>query len=233
MAIPIRLFLIKLINKKIHLLIMGFLCLNSICLNAQNNAALSQIEKEDFFIYRGYNVAEGAFGSSVINGDYADPLFEIFFRVGYKRYIIPYLNVNFTYNKFNLAAKDTYNEGFMSFDINVETTLMPYNRFSPHIYIGGGLNAANYFKQSDPKLQAGVALEYIASDMIGLKIFSDYNHVFSDLVDGKELGEANDVYWRMGLGVNFYFGGKQQVRTRTTKGEQTIINSSPIIQKNK
>ncbi|WP_338733124.1 Curli production assembly/transport component CsgG [Mangrovimonas cancribranchiae] len=185
----------------------------------------SYFKKENFFIYRGNNVLEGGLGTSVINGDYSNPMFEIYFKAGYKRYIIPYVNVNVSYHKFNLAAKNIYNEGFMSFDVNLEATLMPYDKFSPHIYVGGGIHASNYFNQTDPKAQAGIALEYIFSDNIGLKIFSDYNHVFSDLVDGLAYGKSNDVYWRLGFGVNYYFGRKRVKHSN----QPTIINSNPII----
>ena len=74
----------------------------------------------------------------------------------------------------------------MSFDINVEGLLMPNKAFSPFVFAGAGLNASNYFKQSDIKTQMGFGLEYIVTESIGVKLFTDYNYVFSDLVDGKE-----------------------------------------------
>lgn len=193
---------------------------------AQKKAVL----KQEFHSLRGNNVVDVAIGSSVPNGDYANAMFEIYMHLGYKRYIIPYLNVNLSYNKFNLAYKDVLNEGFMSFDVNLETTLFPYSRFSPYAYIGGGLNAANYFDQTAAKMQGGLGLEYIVTDKIGVKLYSDYNYVYSDELDGRIYGESDDVYWRMALGLNFYFGGSKR-KVKTDENEPTIINSNPIINK--
>jgi curli production assembly/transport component CsgG len=184
--------------------------------------------KQEFYTLRGNNVVDAAIGSAVPNGDYPNPMFEIYMHIGYKRYIIPYLNINFSYNKFNLAYKDVQNNGFMSFDFNVEYTLFPNNKFSPYVYAGGGLNAANYFDQTAAKMQVGLGLEYMLADKIGLKLYSDYNYVYSDELDGKISGAADDIYWRMAVGLNFYFGGSKG-KVKTDTNQPTIINSNPII----
>lgn len=207
--------------KLIIFILIGFSGLKGLAQESTNS-------KSEFDVLRGNNVIDVALGTAVPNGDYADPLFEIYFRIGYKRYIIPHLNVNFSYNKFNIAFKDVSNDGFMSFDVNIEGTIFPYKRFSPYVYVGGGLNASNYFKQSEAKAQGGLGLEYIISDKIGVKLFSDYNMLFSDELDGRIYGEADDVYWRMAFGLNFYFGGAKR-KEKINENEPTIINSNPII----
>lgn len=194
-----------------------------------NNKSI-QIPKTDFYDYRGTNAIDVAIGTSVMNGDYMDPLFEIYTHFGYKRYIIPYLNVNIGYHKFNLAYKDLFNEGFMSFDLNLEVLPFPHERLSPFAYVGSGINAANYFTQVDPKVQGGLGIEYIAYEGVGLKLYVDYNTVFSDEVDGKIFGEADDVYWRIAFGLNFYFGG-QKKKEKLLKNIPTVIKSNPITTK--
>lgn len=184
-----------------------------------------------FYENRGVNAVELAAGTSVMNGDLSDPLFEISSRIGYKRFITPHLNINFNYNKFNLAYKGVYNEGFMSFDLNVGGLLMPNHKFSPFIFAGGGYNAANYFEQTAIKIQGGVGIEYIVTEKVGVKLFSDYNFVFSDELDGVIFGNSDDVYWRILVGVNFYFGGDNK-KEKSLKGQPTIINSNPIIPRN-
>ena len=201
---------------------------------AQNNDESMDSEfKKDikFYQYRGPNVVDVALGTSVINGDFVDPIFEIYSHFGYKRYLVPYLNINFGYNKFNLAYEDVLNEGFMSFDLNIEGTLLPNNRFTPYVFAGGGVNASNYFTQVDAKVQGGFGIEYIIADGIGAKIFSDYNYVFSDELDGLVFGEADDIYWRIAFGLNFYFGGNKK-KSEILEGQPTIINSNPISPKN-
>jgi len=176
---------------------------------------------------RGKNAVTIGVGTTIINGDFKDPKPEITFHAGYKRFLGSYANINFTYHKFNLAYKDLLNEGYMSFDLNLELYLSPYRTFTPFIYAGGGFLAANYFEQTEMKVQGGVGLEYLFTESIGIKIYGDYNHVFSDSIDGLEFGEADDAYWQIGLGLNLYFG-KRLVNTKISK-IPTVINSNQLV----
>lgn len=184
-------------------------------------------KKLSFYDFRGTNAVDAAFGTSVINGDFEDPQFEIYFRIGYKRFITEHFNVNFTYNKYNLAFKDIFNEGFMSFDLNLEYLFNPYKRFSPFIAAGAGYNAANYFESTSTKAQGMLGLEYIVYDSLGVKLFAEYNYNFDDELDGLIKGESNDTFFRIGLGVNFYFGGDKK-RQKLLSAVNTVINSNLI-----
>jgi len=178
---------------------------------------------------RGVHVFTAAIGTVVPNGDFMNPLWEIYFHAGYKRYLSPHVNINLTYHKFNIAYKDVFNNGFMSFDINLETNLMPYNTFTPFIYAGVGLNAANHFITKNFKAQAGLGLEYLLIENVGLKLVADYNQVFSDdHLDGKIFGETDDVYWRMSLGLNLYFGSRLK-ENKMAKDASTVIETNPIV----
>ena len=177
---------------------------------------------------RGRNAISAAVGTSLINGDYTEPLFEIYSHIGYKRFLGSYLNINFGFHKFNLAYEDVFNEGYMSFDLNLELLLFPRGAFTPFLYAGGGYNASNYFKRKDPKVQGGGGLELLISQSIGIKLVAEYNYFFTDDIDGKIFGEADDVYWRMAFGINFYFG-KRSGRKKINKNVPTVINSNPII----
>ena len=154
---------------------------------------------------RGKNAIIGAGGLSLMNGDYAGAELELNTKIGYKHYIKPFLNINFTYNKFNLANKEVLNEGFMSFDLNAEVNILPGDKFTPYIFGGFGTNASNYFKAIDPKVQAGLGFEYLVANNIGLIVYGEHNLVFSDNLDGIEIGKRDDMYYRFGAGVNIYF----------------------------
>lgn len=195
---------------------------------AQNNTEPSTTKNTSFYEFRGHNAIDIGGGTSVINGDLAGPEFEIYFHIGYKRYFFPHFNINVSYNKFNLAYKDVYNEGFMSFDLNLESTLLPHNRFSPFIFAGGGYNASNYFEQTAIKFQGGGGVEYIVTEGFGLKLYTDYNYVLSDELDGLIFGNSDDTYFRIGLGVNYYFGSGNK-KTKIEKNEPSVINSNQII----
>lgn len=187
-----------------------------------------KVKNTAFFELRGKNAIDFGVGSSVINGDLVDPKFEIYFHIGYKRYFFPHLNINVSYNKFNLAYTDIYNEGFMSFDLNLESTLLPHNRFSPFIFAGSGYNASNYFEQTAFKFQGGGGIEYIVVEGFGVKLYSDYNFVMSDELDGFIFGDSDDTYFRIGLGVNYYVGSGNK-KTKIDKNKPSIINSNQII----
>lgn len=188
-------------------------------------------KKTFFFDYRGANVIDVGIGTSIINGDLPNPIFEIAFRAGYKRSLSPHLNIGLTYNKFNLAFEDIYNEGFMSFDLNLEYLMSPYQNFSPFLFAGGGLNASNYFTQTATKFQGGAGIEVIAAKRLGLRLMADYNFVLSDTLDGVISGGSDDTYWRILVGTNIYFGDRNK-KERLLKDTPSIMNSNPIIKEN-
>lgn len=184
-------------------------------------------KKLSFYDFRGTNAIDVAMGTSVINGDFEDPQFEIYFRIGYKKFINEHINLNLSYNKYNLGFKGIPNQGFMSFDLNLEYLFNPYKRFSPFVQVGAGYNAANYFETTSTKAQGAVGLEYIAYDCLGIKFFSEYNYNFDDELDGLIKGASNDTFFRIGFGVNFYFGGSKK-RQKILSKLKTVINSNLI-----
>ena len=161
----------------------------------------------------------------MINGDFVDPMFEIYSHIGYKRHLSPHFGIDIGYHKFNLAFIDVYNEGFMSFDVNLELTVLPHKVFSPFLFAGAGLNASNHFKETANKFQGGIGLEYIVTQKIGVKLYTDYNYVLSDTLDGLEAGNSDDTYFRLAIGVNFYFGGSK-IKSKKLKEQATVIDSN-------
>ncbi len=214
-----------------HLMIGAFLvvfCVNSIYAQDQSFEDNKKLySKLVFFDYRGTNAIDVAVGSSVINGDFQDPLFEIYFKIGYKRFLTEHINIGFAYNKYNIAYKDVYNEGFMSFDVNVEYIFLPYERFTPFIYAGAGYNSANYFENTSTKIQGALGIEYIVSEKVGLRLFGEYNHNMGDELDGLIAGQSDDVLYRMGIGVNFYFGGNKR-KQKMLSDINTVIQSNLV-----
>lgn len=187
--------------------------------------------KTKFYELRGTNAFDVALGTSVINGDYEDPMFEIYSHIGYKRHIASQLAIDFGFHKFNLAYIDVYNEGFMSFDLNLEFLFLPHEPFTPFIFAGAGYNASNHFKETAPKVQGGIGLEYVVSPKIALKTYFDYNYVSSDILDGLEAGASDDTYIRIAFGANFYFGGGQK-KARILKDYSTEIEENSITDDN-
>ena len=98
---------------------------------------------------RGTNALSLGIGTSVMNGDLSNPMFEIYSHIGYKRFLGSSVAINLGYHKFNLAYEDVFNEGFMSFDLNLEWYLSSHRKFTPFIFAGGGYHAANYFENQN------------------------------------------------------------------------------------
>lgn len=211
---------------RLHLLSVLLLCISFQAFSQKKNETPSE-PKTKFYDVRGTNAFDAAIGTSVINGDFVDPMFEIYSHFGYKRHLTPHLAVDFGYHKFNLAYIDIYNEGFMSFDLNLELLLIPHERFSPFIFAGAGYNASNHFKQTASKVQGGIGLECLVSNKLALKIYTDYNYVSSDTLDGLEAGASNDTYFRIAFGTNFYFGGAEK-KAKVLKDYSTVIEANSI-----
>lgn len=188
----------------------------------------SNSRKYAFYNNRGTSVIDLAGGSAFVEGDSPDSEPDVYFKIGYKQHLTSHLNVNFTFNKYNVTIKDEYNEGFMSFDLNWEFLLSPYSRFSPFLYAGIGYNASNYFVSTATKAQGGVGFEIIVTERLGLKLFGEYNYIYSDELDGRIEGETDDTLIRIGLGLNIYFGGNKK-KEALSKKMKTVINSSLII----
>jgi curli production assembly/transport component CsgG len=219
------------ITKSKHLILGVFLfvlSLHNIYAQEQNSEDNKELySKLAFFELRGTNAIDVAIGTAVINGDFPDPQFDIYFKIGYKRFITNHLNLNFTYNKYSLAFRDTYNEGFMSFDLNLEYLFSPYEEFSPFIQAGYGYNAANYFESTTTKVQGALGIEYVAINGVGLKLFAEYNYTFSDELDGLIAGESDDTFFRIGFGFNLYFGGNKRKQKMLSQID-TVIQSNLV-----
>ncbi|MEZ4797588.1 MAG: Curli production assembly/transport component CsgG [Flavobacteriaceae bacterium] len=175
---------------------------------------------------RGKNAISLGVGTSVMNGDLANPMFEIYSHIGYKRFLGSAVAINLGYHKFNLAFEDIFNEGFMSFDLNLEWYISPHQTFTPFIFAGAGYHATNYFETSDTKVQGGVGLEYLMTERLGVKLFADYNYMFNDEVEGLVFGQSDDVYWRIAVGLNLYFGN--YLPNKLAKKVPTVINSNQL-----
>ncbi|APY09689.1 Curli production assembly/transport component CsgG [Winogradskyella sp. J14-2] len=191
----------------------------------QNNKNL--YKELDFLQLRGTHAADAGIGTSMILGDYPDSELDIFFRIGYKYHILSNLNVNLSFNKYNIALSDTMNEGFMSFDLNLEYLLSPCSEVSPFIFGGYGYNASNSFEETHTKVQVGLGIEYMIIDGLGIKLFGDFNYVLSNEMEGLIQPDNDESIVRVGLGLNFYFGGNKR-KKQILENIDTVINSNLI-----
>lgn len=179
-------------------------------------------------------VITGSFGLAKINGDLINPEFKLNSRIGYKGYINSNFNLNLNLNSFNLSNEGLYNQGFISADFNVEYNMIPFDKLSPYVYLGVGTNISDDFNSINPKIQGGIGLEYLLTDRLGITVYSENNLVFSDNLDGFVQGKRDDMYFRAGLGLNFYFGdannklSEKRKKSRERKKELKRIKKENI-----
>ena len=160
-----------------------------------------------------------AAGGTLVNGDYPSAYYEYALAAGVKYNFSPYVGLHASVHKFRLINTDLFNREFAATELNVELTMLPYDKFTPYIYGGAGLNHANWFDQNDLKIQAGLGLEYIVSPSVGIKLYADYNAVFSDNLDFVVSGQRDDHYLKFGIGVNIYLG-RNEAKDKDEKRQQ-------------
>ena len=220
------------ITKSKQLLIVAVLalfCCNTVTSQEQNKEQ-DQSNKLRFYDYRGTNAIDAGLGASKINGDFDNTDFGFYFRIGYKRSLTPNLFLGLTANSYSLQF-DEIEQDLLSFDFNIEYLILPYDRFSPYLYGGFGVNTSSDADTNAVKTQFGVGVEYIVTDGLGLKLYYEYNYSYDKEMDFLIGDMENDAFMRIGIGVNYYFGGTEQ-KDKLDKEIKTIINSNPIVPDN-
>ncbi|WP_456463015.1 CsgG/HfaB family protein [Lutibacter sp.] len=145
--------------------------------------------------------------SNQIAGDYSNSKSHIGANLGYKIYLNkPSLNLNIGAGYFQLENEKAFKDDFVSFDVNLEYSLLPYDNVSPFVYGGIGAITDVNFSNLFVKFQYGVGIEYLPVNNFGIKIFGEQNLLLSDELDGFIQGKRDDYYWRIGVGLNFYLG---------------------------
>ncbi|KQB37610.1 CsgG/HfaB family protein [Flavobacterium aquidurense] len=149
-------------------------------------------------------------GATLMDGDYQDPLLRPFGRGALKFFITPGFNISASTNVVNLANKNLLDVGYITYDLNLEWLLLPKDKLTPYIYVGGGYATNKKFENTYSKIQYGLGLEYLVADKIGIKLFAEQNINFSDNVDYIKAGTRDDYYYKFGLGLTYYFAKKKK-----------------------
>ncbi len=146
-------------------------------------------------------------GSAHIAGDYSNPKGKLSTNIAYKFYFNkPILNLNVGVGYFQLENEQAFKDDFISFDINLEYNILPYDDLTPFIY--GGVGTISNINITNPfvKFQYGLGIEYLPTNTIGIRLFGEQNLLLSDKLDGLVRGKRDDYFWRIGVGFNFYLG---------------------------
>ncbi|SDT94340.1 curli production assembly/transport component CsgG [Polaribacter sp. Hel1_33_78] len=145
-------------------------------------------------------------GMAQIKGDYVNPTNQFGFDLKIKySFNDPSFNIWGSVGRLELDNKDIFHEIFLTSGFNIEYIILPYEKFTPYLYAGAGSISKTNLDQSFFKFQGGVGIEYLISNKIGFFVEGEYNMLLSDDLDGRILGEKNDMFSRFGFGLNVYF----------------------------
>lgn len=163
-----------------------------------NRYYTKQREKHILSISGFANTFDGDYKNNTINYDGLQLEYKYHFK-----------NSNFTIggrtSTFTLSNKPIFSSVYFSSEINMEYLFLPNDKFTPYIYFGfGGLYKD--FNHYDFKIHSGVGMEYLLTKKVGLKLFAEKNFINSDEIDLKKAGTQNDGYYKIGIGLNIYFG---------------------------
>ncbi len=145
-------------------------------------------------------------------GDYPEPVFRTGLDGGVVYSQNPFLGLGLHFGMSRLATKQFYSSDITYIDFDGTYRLLPFDLFTPTFNAGAGVITENQSSRFDfsnniyPKAHVGGGFEYLLSNRIGLKANCDYNFIFSDQIDAVEQGKYNDFFWRVKIGLNFYFG---------------------------
>jgi curli production assembly/transport component CsgG len=111
--------------------------------------------------------------------------------------------------RFELGAGDFYRETFNYAELCGLYRLFPRDRFTPYLLAGGGITSRD--QSTDMRavlghITAGVGLEYLPSDQVGISLGVDNHYYLTDRLDHIKLGKYNDSYWGAKASIIFYMG---------------------------
>ncbi|WP_157547518.1 CsgG/HfaB family protein [Hymenobacter sp. DG25A] len=124
-----------------------------------------------------------------------------------------------------LAASDYYKQTLYYAELCGLYRLLPRDKYTPYLLAGAGfivkdaLERRTISKGSNylPHLVAGVGMEYMLTNRVGLSAVLNSHYVLSDNLDDTKQGKYNDYYWGALGGVTFYIGGTlNRVKSQAT-----------------
>ncbi len=171
--------------------------------NEADNTLLFNRKQE---VRRARNSMSATAGMSIISGDYSNSVAKFGFDLKFK-YLLndPRFSFGGSVGRFELENERAFKNTFLTSSLNFEYNILPYDRFTPYLYVGIGSVVEKNLDNPIFKYQFGIGLEYLITNKIGVVIYGENNQLESDNLDTLVRGKRNDFIWRMGAGLNVYF----------------------------
>jgi len=94
-------------------------------------------------------------------------------------------------------------------DISFRYIFMPYDKFTPFLSLGGGVDfnskrVGMLDSKYASRLSGSFGFEYLLQKNLGVSISSGWNYFLNDRFDGVKYGRYNDASWGISLGMRYY-----------------------------
>ena len=175
---------------------------------------------------RSKNAISFGVGSILLNGDFDTPDYENFLEIQLKRFIAPKFAISGNLKKFDIENYDFDENGFLSGDLNIEWYLFPQKKFTPYLYIGPGLLISNDFNDKNYKAQGGLGLDFLISNWFCIVGSIDANYIYDEQNGSQLLQEADGLYYNATIGIQFYFGNRNNSNSRASKKKKATKENS-------
>ena len=156
-------------------------------------------------------------GGTYINGDFSSSDVDANAGLGYQYKLSDAFRVGVEGSILRLNANKAISRRYwwLTADANLQYRLLPYDKFSPIFYGGGGYmsfvdNTEAKFLQDWEgffKVQGGAGFEYMVNPNFSILARAGYHVSFTDKLDDEIFGSRDDHYLTFGIGLNYHFGG--------------------------
>ncbi len=165
---------------------------------------------------RGLIGFSAAAGLMQYHGDYKNPAIRPMGELGFKASTNRNIAFDSRIGRGMLAAEQNFSQTINYGEVNINYSLFPKLRYTPYLQLGAGVlvrgdDIEEFFNDLrsngwHPYVKAGVGMEYLLTNRLGIDLSLSSSYMFNDRIDGLEQGRFNDYFYTGKVGVNLYFG---------------------------
>jgi len=155
--------------------------------------------------------------ATILNADYAKKSLGAGASIGYSRKLSNNFNVEANVNLQAFESNFNYSKQFIGIDLNLEYLILPKDNITPFLFGGIGIltdpaSSQSNFGKLDPsfKVQGGGGISVQVADRWIVKGYAEADFLFTDLLDGVEIGKYDDGYYNFGIGVSYLIQQKRE-----------------------
>ncbi|MEJ8801234.1 CsgG/HfaB family protein [Pontibacter sp. H249] len=161
-------------------------------------------------VRRGQLALSAGTGLMLYKGDYSGSRIQTLLEGGVRLSSRNNLALDIKAGRGNLSTVTFFNVAANYAEANLYYSLYPRLKYTPYFQLGtGSLLYKSDVKSTSidsfsPYVKAGVGLEYLVTDRIGIDLNASSSYLLNDNLDNVEQGKFNDYFWTAKVGLNFY-----------------------------